>query len=334
MIDKKNIVLFFAVLLMLVVFSFVSLKIGSVSISFADLWAVLSGDEIANPTYEYIIFSRINRTIVSLLAGGALALSGLILQVFFRNPLAGPGVLGISSGAALGVAAVVLGGFTLQQFSGYTLTLFAGLIGAVSVLGLLLIISRYVHQMVTLLVVGLMLSYFSSAVLNVLYQWANSEATREFVVWGLGSFEGLSSSRLTVFTVVILFTLLLSFVLVKPLNALALGEDYAKSMGVNVSKTRWKIIIITGVLTSVVTVFCGPIGFLGMAVPQLSRQLAKNQNQAFIMPFTIVLGAFFALSADIFVRLFDAGIPLNTATSLIGAPIIIWAIFKLNSRRI
>jgi len=331
---QKNSVLIVMTVLLLMVLTIWSLTMGSVDISFSDIWALIWGQVHENPAYQYIVDSRVNRTVVALLAGAALALTGLILQVFFRNPLAGPGVLGISSGAALGVAVVVLGGFSLQQFSGYSLTILAGLIGSLTVLIALLAISKYVHQMVTLLVVGLMLSYFSSAVLNVLYQWANTEATREFVVWGLGSFGGLSANHLIVFSIVILVVLVYSFILVKPLNALALGEDYAKSMGVNVSKTRWQIIVIAGILTSVVTVFCGPIGFLGMAIPQLSRQLAKVQNQSFIMPFTIILGAFFALLADIFVRLFEGGIPLNTATSLIGAPIIIWAIFKMNSRRI
>ena len=328
---KKKLLLF-SLLALLLIGSLMSLKIGSVAVPISDIWEILSNRPSENPTHEYIVNSRLNRTLVALLAGGALSVAGLILQVFFRNPLAGPGVLGISSGASLGVAVVVLGGLSLGQVSGYTLTLLAGFIGAIGILFVLLIMSKYIHQMVTLLVIGLMLSYFSSAILNVLYQWADNDATRAFVIWGLGSFEGLSSQDLLIFSVVILTTLVLSFLLVKPLNALSLGVDYAQSLGINIKSVRWQIILITGVLTAVVTVFCGPIGFLGMAVPQLSRQLSKSQNHLFMMPLTILLGAILALIADIFVRLLESGIPLNTATSLFGAPIIIWAIFKLNKR--
>lgn len=327
----RDIILLIGLLVALLMLIFFSLGVGSASLSMSDIWDALSGESMLNPAYEFIAKNRLNRTFVAILAGGALSVSGLILQVFFRNPLAGPGVLGISSGAALGVAIVVLGGFSLQSVSGYSLTVLAGLTGAISVLLLLLMISNYIRQMVTLLVVGLMLSYFSSAILNVLYQWADNEATRAFVVWGLGSFEGLTFAELSVMASVVGIGVTISFILIKPLNALSLGVDYAKTLGVNISVIRWQIILITGTLTAIVTVFCGPIGFLGMAVPQLSRQLTKNQNHLFIIPLTILIGAILALIADIFVRFLDGGIPLNTATSLIGAPIIIWAIFKMNN---
>ncbi len=332
MIKLKNNILLLVFLPILIILSILSLRIGPVNLSTADIWDVLSNHALSNPTYQYIVESRLNRTLVALLAGAGLSIAGLVLQVFFRNPLAGPGVLGISSGASLGVAVVLLGGLTLQNMSGYTLTLTAGFIGAIGILLLLLLMSKYVHQMVTLLVIGLMMSYFSSAILNVLYQWADKESTRDFVLWGLGSFEGLSSNDLNVFAIVISISLILTFALVKPLNALSLGIDYARSFGIDIKAVRIQIILITGILTAVVTVFCGPIGFLGMAVPQLSRQLSKSQNYLFIMPLTIILGAILALVSDIFVRLFDEGIPLNTATSLIGAPIIIWVIFRLNKR--
>ena len=328
----QSVILFTGLILVLAFVVVLSIQMGAVSISFSDILNVLNGEKLENPTYAYIVDSRLNRTLVAVLAGGALAISGLILQVFFRNPLAGPGVLGISSGASLGVAIIVLGGYTMSQFSGLTLTVFAGFIGALSVLSLLLILSKYIHQMVTLLVIGLMFSYFSAALLNVLYQWANKEATREFVVWGLGSFAGIDAYELTFFSSVIILVAFLSFILVKPLNALSLGPEYAQSIGISIKAVRWQIILITGVLTATVTVFCGPIGFLGMAVPQLSRQMIKSQNHLFILPLTFITGSILALIADVFVRSFDGRIPLNTATSLIGAPIIIWVIFKLNKR--
>ncbi|MDX1350985.1 MAG: iron chelate uptake ABC transporter family permease subunit, partial [Putridiphycobacter sp.] len=250
MTKSKNGLLLLLLSVILLSLSFFSVKIGEVALSSIDILDALLGRVADNPTVEFIVNSRLNRTVVAVLAGGALAVSGLILQVFFRNPLAGPGVLGISSGAALGVAVVLLGGVIVNSVSGYTLTIFAGVSGALLVLFLLLMMSRYIYQMVTLLVIGLMLSYFSSALLNILFQWADTEATRAFVVWSLGSFEGLTTNEVGIFTLVILSMLGLSFVLVKPLNALALGPEYATSLGINLRSVRFRMILITGVLTA------------------------------------------------------------------------------------
>ena len=206
-----------------------NLNFGPVKIPFADIFGILGGGQVENDSWSFIVESRLNRSMVAIAGGGALAVAGLILQVFFRNPLAGPGVLGITSGASLGVAIVLLGGLSYASVIGSFGVIFAGIIGALLVLFLLLFISRYINNAVTLLVVGLMFGYFTSAFINVLFLWANQSDTREFVIWGLGSFEGLSSSETGLFLILILLIVLLSFVLVKPLNALVLGGEYAKS---------------------------------------------------------------------------------------------------------
>ncbi|MFD1552370.1 iron ABC transporter permease [Putridiphycobacter roseus] len=309
-----------------------SLFAGEINIdwqSFMDYFTNTTGSNIG---YQYIIENRLNRTIVAVFAGAALSLAGLILQVFFRNPLAGPGVLGISSGASLGVAAVVLGGLNFQGFTGYTTSVLAGFIGSFSVLMLLILASKYIRQSVTLLVFGLMIGFFTSAILNVLYQWADAESTREFVVWGLGSFEGIYGNALLFFIVFVGVGIGVSFFFIKPLNALALGVEYAQTIGVNMRQLKWFIIVITGLLTAIVTVFCGPIGFLGIAVPQLVRMLSRSQNHNVLLPLCLLLGAILALLSDIFIRVFDGNVPLNTATSLLGAPIIVWTIIKMNKR--
>jgi len=330
MTKTRDIYILIGIGLMTMLFFGLSLKIGEVKLSYEDIWQLLNGGEAANKSWSYILDSRLYRALVAILSGGALAVSGLILQVFFRNPLAGPGVLGISSGASLGVAIVVLGGVSLQGFTGYVTTVFSGLVGALLILLLLLLVSKYIKDAVTLLVLGLMLSYFTSAILNVLYQWASVESTREFVMWGLGSFEGLNRVQFLIFSLLISLGIMGSLWLIKPLNGLALGTEYATSMGINIKFVNWIIILITGVLTAIVTVFCGPIGFIGIAVPQLTRIITKSRNHLLIIPFTFILGSFLALTADMTIRVLGNNIPLNTATALIGAPIIIWTIFKMN----
>ena len=323
------------ILLLLITLSFLiigSLFAGEIKLEWNDFKNYFTNHPTANIGYQYIIESRLTRTIVAVFAGAALALAGLVLQVFFRNPLAGPGVLGISSGASLGVAAVVLGGLNFQGFTGYSTSVLAGFVGAISVLMLLILAAKYIKQSVTLLVLGLMIGYFTSAILNVLYQWADAESTREFVIWGLGSFEGIYGNALLFFILFVGVGIIITFCFIKPLKALTLGVEYAQTIGVNMRNLKWFIIVITGLLTAIVTVFCGPIGFLGIAVPQLVRMLSKSQNHNVLLPLCLLLGAILALVSDIFIRVFDGNIPLNTATSLIGAPIIVWTIIKMNKR--
>ena len=309
-----------------------NLYIGDVAISWSDIFTLLSGGYVENQSWSYIVESRLNRSVMAVGAGAALALSGLILQVFFRNPLAGPDVLGISSGASLGVAAVILGGLSAGSFIGNLGVIAAGILGAFLVLGLLLVVSKFIHNAITLLVVGLMFGYFASAIINILFLWANLSDTREYVVWGLGSFEGVRHAEMGVFLVTIAVVILVSFFLVRPLNAMVLGAEYASSLGIDLRKARLLIIIITGVLAALVTVYCGPVSFVGVAVPQLVRMVVKSKNHAVIIPFALLFGAGLALLADVTVRLSGNQLPLNTVTALIGAPLIIYTIIKMNSR--
>jgi len=321
-----------AIIALIMLCFWLNLIVGDVKIEASTVIHVLGGGEVENPAWAFIVESRLNRSIVALLAGGALGVSGLVLQVFFRNSLAGPGVLGITSGASFGVALVVLGGATMSTFSGSMGIILAGIIGAMVVLVLLLLLSRFIQNSITLLVTGLMFSYFTSALINILYLWANEADTRAYIVWGLGSFEGLTNQDLLTFGLIIMITLLFTFTLIKPLNALVTGVDYAASLGVNIKRTRILIIMITGVLAALVTVYCGPIGFIGIAVPQLIRYAIKSTNHAIIIPAVFFGGGFLALFSDMLVRLSSNHLPLNTVTALIGAPIIIAVIVNLNRR--
>jgi len=332
MVKKQDLIVIFGLSLLLIGLSLWSLSVGDVEISFSKLWTILQGGVVDNSAWSYIVENRINRTIMAVLAGSSLAVTGLILQVFFRNPLAGPGVLGISSGVTLGVAFVVLGGVSLTFFGVNLSLIISGLLGALLILFILMYVSKFIKQSVTLLIVGLMLSYFTSAFVSTLYHWANLEQSRQFIVWGLGSFEGVSTTNLKwIVPVVILFMSSL-IVLIKPLNALVLGEEYAKSIGVNIKSTKLKIIVTSSVLTAIITVYCGPIAFIGIAVPQIVRSFTKSKSHLIILPMAILMGALFAITADLLIRFSGNILPLNTITSLIGAPIIIWSIIQLNKK--
>lgn len=327
--DKK---LFIFGLIVLSILAMMSLYVGEIKINFSAIFKILGGGESENAAWSYIIENRLNRTLVALFAGGALALAGLILQVYFNNPLAGPGVLGITSGATFGVAFVILGGASLINFIGQFGIVTAGLLGALAVLFLLVFIARYLSQLISLLVVGLMLGYFISAFTNVLFLWANAYETRAFVLWGMGSFEGLSSIETLIFCSVICCLFVLSLFIIKPLNALVMGQAYAQSVGINLKQTKFFIIIITGLLAAIVTVYCGPISFIGVAVPPLVRIIFKNKNHLFLIPAVILVGALLGLIADLVCRISHQMLPLNTITALIGAPVIIYTIVKLNKR--
>lgn len=320
------------IFVLILVLFIANLTTGSAEISINEVFDILKGEPSENPAWSYIVESRLNRSITAILAGGALALAGLILQVFFRNPLAGPGVLGITSGASLGIATVMLGGISIGGLMGNIGLIAAGTIGAMVVLFLLLIISKMVRNAVTLLVAGLMFGYFASAFINILYLWADENETRQFVLWGLGSFDGLSNMELLTISLIIILISIICLFLVKALNALVLGVNYASSVGVDVKKTRLVIILVTGILASIVTVYCGPIGFVGIAVPQVIRFLVQSKNHAVILPITFLGGSLLAITADFIVRQSGNGLPLNTVTSLIGAPIIVWVIINMNRR--
>lgn len=319
------------VTLILVVFS-ANMLTGDAALQFDQVFRILCGEQAENPAWPYIVENRLNRSITAVLAGGALALSGIVLQVFFRNPLAGPGVLGVTSGASLGVAIVILGGLSAVGWIGNVGIIIAGIIGALAVLALLLIVSKFIVHAITLLVVGLMFSYFTAAFINVLFLGATETTTRQYVIWGLGSFEGLTGDELFIFFMVIVCMSFLCLFLVRTLNALVLGIEYAASVGIHVKRARILLIIVTGVLAAIVTVYCGPVGFIGIAVPQLIRFLVRSKNYAVILPIAFLGGGLLALCADFIVRQSGNLLPLNTVTALIGAPVIVWVIINMNKK--
>ena len=317
-----------------------ALYCGSVSLPGAEVThALLHGDD-GSLTSVIVLQSRLPMALTALLAGGALALSGLILQTVFNNPLAGPSILGISTGASFGVAVVMLatggalGSFISQQASFYVATILGAFVGAGIVLLVLLFFSTLVHSATMLLIIGILVSYLASSAVSMLNFFATEEGVHSYVIWGLGNFSGVSSEQLPFFAIAILIALAASALLVKPLNALLLGTRYAENLGVNTRRVRNALLIITGVLTAIVTAFCGPIGFIGLVVPHIARLLLNTSNHNRLIPATILSGAAVALLCTLISVLPKSYgvIPINAITPIIGVPIIIYII--INRRKI
>ena len=309
--------------------------VGSVSIPVADILRILTGEDI-KPSWQYIILeSRLPQAITATLAGGALAVSGLMLQTAFRNPLAGPSVFGINSGAGLGVALVMLllGGSISAgsvSVSGFVAVLLAAFVGAMTVMAVIFFFSTLVRNNIMLLIIGIMIGYISNSAISLLNFFATDEGVKSYMVWGMGSFGGVSMKMIPVFSIVTLVGLLGSILLIKPLNALMLGDRYAENLGINIQHTRNWLLIITGLLTAIVTAFCGPVAFIGLAVPHMVRLLLHTDNHRSLLPATILMGSIVALVCSLLcVMPGESGvIPLNAVTPLIGAPVIIYVIAK------
>jgi iron complex transport system permease protein len=313
-----------------------NLALGSVNIPLGDIITILLGGEPAKASWRTIVLDvRLSDAITAALAGAALAVSGLQMQTFFRNPLAGPFIIGVSSGASLGVAAVVLsGGVTLLATAGLggavSITLAAGA-GAALVMGLVMVIARYVHSNMTLLIVGVMIGYATGAVVSILMYFSQPEQINTYIRWGFGSFSAVHWSTMRVFAPVLVAGLVLAFLLSKSLNALLLGEAYAHSMGLQVQRARLWIILSTALLAGTVTAFCGPVGFIGLAVPHLCRGLFNSVDHRLLVPACALLGATIALMADIIAGMpgnMEMTLPLNAVTALIGAPVVVWVILR------
>lgn len=325
-------------------FFVLNIFLGSVQIPFLEIVSVLLEVESADPTWRNIIWEiRFPRAVTAVLAGSALALSGLQMQTLFRNPLAGPSILGITSGASLGVALVILGSgsaigiFSLQNWGvwgTWLLVLFA-VLGAVLVMTLVLIIALWVKDNVVLLIIGMMLGNLTSALVGLWQYFSSPEQVQDYLLWTFGSLGGVSLVQLQVLAISVLFGIVVSFSLVKPLNALLLGENYAQSMGLNIIYTRAVIILITSVLAGSVTAFCGLIGFVGIAVPHLCRAWFKTSNHLILIPASILLGAIMMLFCDIIAKLPGTSLtlPINSVTSLIGSPVVIWVIIRSKNLR-
>lgn len=320
----------------IVVLFALNLLVGAVDIPAIDVWSILTSHEAARPSWQYIVMeSRLPGAITALLCGAALAASGLLLQTAFRNPLAGPSVFGINSGASLGVALVMLlmggsvgaGAFTL---TGFVAILVAAFAGAMLVMLLILGAATMVHNNVMLLIVGIMIGYISSSAISLLNFFATEQGVQSYMVWGLGNFGGVSSQQMPWFAGVTLLALVASLLYIKPLNALLLGEQYAENLGFNTLRVRNGLLLVTGILTAVTTAFCGPVSFIGLAVPHIARLILGTDNHQTLLPMTMLTGSAIALLCNIICVLpGDAGIiPLNAVTPLIGAPVIIYVIAR------
>jgi iron complex transport system permease protein len=329
---------------LLIALFFLDLSVGSVRIPAANILGMLFGRQPPQAAWLKILHMfRIPKAITAILAGAALAVSGLQMQTLFRNPLAGPFVLGINSGASLGVALVILWTGSVSQttiFAGLGLLGDLGLIlaaglGASLVLLFILLVSRRVQNVMTLLILGLLFGYATSAVVSILLHFSIAERIHLFVSWTFGSFGGVTWKQLKVLTPVLLAGIAITQMLVKPLNALLLGESYARSMGLNVRRARVLIICITALLAGSTTAFCGPIAFVGVAIPHLARSLFNTSDHRILIPSVALLGAIIAVVADIVSGLpgTQVVLPLNAVTSLIGAPVIAWIILSRRNLR-
>ena len=314
-----------------------NLLIGSVRIPVADVCGILIGAE-SNEIWENIIWkSRLPQALTAIVAGAGLAVSGLQMQTVFRNPLAGPSVLGISNGSALGVAFVVLlsgrlGGVALSRlgYLGDAAMSIAAIVGALAVMMLIVWISQRVRGNVTLLIIGVMIGYLATAIIGVLKFLSPEEDVKAFVVWGLGSFSRVSGDEMMLFVVLMAILLPLSFLLVKSMNLLLLGDRYAANLGLNIRRARLLVILCSGVLVAIVTAYCGPIMFIGLAVPHLARALFRTSDHRVLIPATMLCGAALALVCNLIARMpgFEGALPVNSVTALVGAPVIAAVLFR------
>lgn len=310
---------------------------GAVRIPAVDVVRCLTGHSPSQPVFETIILSsRLPMTITAILCGMALSVSGLLLQTAFQNPLAGPSILGVSTGASLGVAITVLsaGSFLGNIFGfsyGMYVATFAGaFIGSAVVIGVLSSLSTLIRNAAMLLIVGILIGYLASSIISLLNFFAPAMQVKMFTVWGLGSFADVPASRIPVFAWSTLLTIAASFLLIKPLNAFLLGERYAVSMGYNIQRTRTYILLVSGILTAIATAFCGPIAFIGLIVPHISRMVFATSNHYILLPSTLLIGATTSLICQYLSNgIFDNGIiPINAITPVIGVPIIIYVIIN------
>lgn len=313
-----------------------NLIIGSVDIPLTDIVAILFSKDCAQASWEYIILqTRLPQAITAVLCGSSLAVSGLLLQTAFRNPLAGPSIFGINSGASLGAALVMLafgGGITLGTVSltGFVAVLAAAFIGAGAVMAVLLLFAGMVRNNVMLLIIGIMIGYIASSAIALLNFFATEEGVHSYMVWGLGNFGGVSMRQIPLFATATVAGLSLSILLIKPLNTLLLGEQYAENLGINTLCLRNSLLVITGILTASATAFCGPIAFIGLAVPHIARMILNTDDHRQLLPGTIITGAAVALVCNLICALpgENGVIPLNAVTPIMGAPVIIYVIMR------
>lgn len=334
---KYSILLLIAILLLFVL----NLFVGSINIPASAILDILIGNEVEKTAWNHIIIdSRLPQAITATLTGAALAVSGLLLQTAFKNPLADSGILGISAGANLGVALVVLMLGTSISVSGeyslsYSMSIILGAFaGASIILAIIMGFASVIKDTIMLLIIGIMVGYLTSSIITLLQYWSTTENAYSYMMWGMGNFSSVSLDQLPLYSLLILIGLLVSIALIKPLNALLLGDRYATNLGVNIKKVRWLLLFCAGLLTAITCAYCGPIAFIGLAVPHMSRLLLGTSNHKSLLPTTILIGAAIALICNLFsVIPGSTGIlPLNAITPIFGAPVIIYVI--INQKKI
>lgn len=335
--NKLNIILLSLILFLGIILFILNLFVGSVTIPFRELFDLMLNPESDSTLYTIVIHYRLPQAVTALLSGAALSVAGLLMQTLFRNPLADPSMLGISSGAGLGVAITVLltgilGGNALSSFGlwsnlGVSLAAF---IGATLVLTIVLGFSSRVKNMTTLIIIGLMISYFAGSLTDIMKFFSLKEDIHAFVIWGMGSFSAVGTSKLTFFSIAIIIGLLASLFLTKTLNILILGDLYAENLGLNIKRSNLIIILISGYLTAIVTAYCGPIAFLGLAIPHLTRFIFRTSDHRILLPSTILIGMVVSMLCNLIARMpgFEGNLPINAVTALIGAPVVIWVILR------
>lgn len=336
--DRKGRGWFLLFFLMIGFLLFASLFVGTVKIPAADVWAVLTGNEVQKEAWRFIVLeTRLPAALAAVLCGTSLAACGLMLQTAFRNPLAGPSVFGITNGASLGVALVMLlssGTIAATQWFTFPAVLASAFVGAIVVTAIILGFSLLVHSNVMLLIIGIMIGYLSSAIVALLNFSATEEGVRSYMMWGLGTFGSVSLQQIPLFALPVLVGLVGVCLLIKPLNALLLGDRYAESLGVSTRRVRRRLLLLTGLLCATSTAFCGPIAFIGLAVPHIARLILGTANHRLLLPSTILTGAVVALLCHLATFLFGGSqvIPVNAITPLIGAPVVIYVVMKSKQR--
>lgn len=326
----------FSLLSVIIVFLFVmSLFIGSVDIPAAEVWKILKeGNSDAGATSFIVLGSRLPQAITAMLAGAGLAVSGLMLQTAFRNPLAGPSILGITSGASLGVALVMLmlggtiaaGGYS---WNGYAAIITGAFAGSLLIMGILLLFSTWLKNDLMLLISGIMIGYLTSSAITLLNYSSTAQGVHSYTMWGMGAFNGVSLEQMPVFATVTIVGITMAILLIKPLNLLLLGNDYAVNLGINIKVVRNCLLLSTGILTAVITAYCGPVSFIGLAVPHIARMIFRSDNHLILLPGTLLCGAVVAMLCNLMTLLPASGVlPLNAVTPVIGAPVIIYVILR------
>ncbi|MDE5980874.1 MAG: iron ABC transporter permease [Bacteroidaceae bacterium] len=322
----------FVILIVLTVFLFVSdLAVGAVSVPLRDVWNALTGGDCPRGTAKIILSIRLVKAVVAVLAGAALSVSGLQMQTLFRNPLAGPYVLGISSGASLGVALFILGAPLFGLSATFASLGIAGAAwtGAAVVLVIIAAVGRRIKDIMVILILGMMFSSGVGAIVQILQYLSNEESLKAFVIWTMGSLGDVTLSQLYVLVPAVVAGLLLAIVTIKPLNLLLFGEEYAVTMGLNISRSRGLLFFSTTLLAGTVTAFCGPIGFIGLAMPHVARMLFDNSDHRVLLPGTILTGASVLLLCDLVSKLFT--LPVNAITALLGIPVVVWVVLRNKS---